>query len=145
MMIKLIDGSIFDSDYDAIVNTVNCAGIMGAGIAKNFKMKYPEMFKQYKLDCARNKIDIGKGSRFDSDCGQIIFNLPTKPNWYDKSTLHYIEQGLVWLRKEIELEGKMSIAIPQLGCGNGGLKWEIVRPIITNQLKGLEHEIYLFN
>lgn len=137
-------GSLFENKYDAVINTVNCQGVMGTGIALEFKTKYPDMFKQYKLDCDRDKIRIGKGSRFDCNNGLIIFNLPTKPNWYDKSTVHYIKEGLFWLRKELELEETMKVAIPQLGCGNGGLQWQVVKPIIKNQLKNLHHEIYLF-
>lgn len=139
------NGSLFDGQFDALINTVNCQGVMGTGIALKFKQKHPTMFKQYKLDCDRHKLTIGKGTRFDCDDGLIIFNLPTKFNWYDESTLHYVEQGLIWLKKELELEECMKVAIPQLGCGNGGLKWEVVKPLIKTHLEELQHDIYLFN
>ncbi len=117
---------------------------MGTGLAFKFKEKHPNMYKQYKLDCDRHKLRLGKGSRFDCDNGLIIFNLPTKSNWYDNSTLHGVEKGIVWLKKELELEECMKVAIPQLGCGNGGLKWEAVKPLIKTHLEELEHIIYLF-
>lgn len=149
MSIKIQTGDLLQQDTDAIVNTVNCAGIMGKGIALQFKRKWPENFKAYERACKSKQIKVGK--MFVHDLGaldhgkpEFIINFPTKNHWREKSKLSYIETGLEDLVQVIRALNIKSISVPPLGCGNGGLSWEIVRPLIENALGHLNVEVRLF-
>ena len=134
-MIHYIKGNLFTSNAKVIVNTVNTVGVMGKGIAADFKKIYPDMFNEYKLQCEDGTIDIGKLSLYKTP-NKWILNFPTKKHWRSPSTVEYIEKGLKQLvRDAIKLQ-ITDIAMPKLGCGNGGLDWEIqVKPIIEKYLK----------
>lgn len=130
---ELTRGNILGADTAAIVNTVNCVGFMGRGIAAQFKRAFPANFKAYEAACKRREVVPGKMLVFET--GQIsnprfIINFPTKRHWRGKSRMEDIEAGLGALVAEVRARGIPSIAIPPLGCGLGGLDWRDVRPRI---------------
>ena len=136
-MITLTSGNLLESPADALVNTVNCVGVMGKGIALQFKQAFPANFKAYAAACKAG--DVQPGRMFITETGQLhppryIINFPTKRHWRNKSRLEDIESGLVALAADIKRLGIHSIAIPPLGCGNGGLNWADVRPRIEQAL-----------
>jgi len=134
-MIILTEGNLLEAGTDAQVNAVNCEGVMGAGIARKFKQAYPPMFRDYELACKAGKVNLGQVHVFDLrgpmfSYPRWIINFPTKRNWRDKSHILDIEAGLMDLADAVRLLRIASIAIPALGCGNGGLDWNVVRPRI---------------
>jgi O-acetyl-ADP-ribose deacetylase (regulator of RNase III) len=136
-MLEVTTGDLLDAETEAIVNTVNCVGVMGKGIALQFKQKFPENFKDYKRACDAGELTPGRMHVFRT--GELtnpkyIVNFPTKQHWRGKSKLEDIKAGLAALRSEIERLGIRSIAIPPLGCGNGGLDWSEVYPQIEQAL-----------
>lgn len=137
---EFIKGNLFSADTEAIVNTVNCVGVMGRGIAAQFKRQYPENFKAYEKACKRKEVVPGRMFVFAT--GQtagprFIVNFPTKRHWRGKSRIEDIESGLVALVEEVKARGIASIAIPPLGCGLGGLDWKDVRPLIEKAFASL--------
>jgi O-acetyl-ADP-ribose deacetylase (regulator of RNase III) len=141
-MIEYKKGDILHEDAEALVNTVNCVGIMGRGIALQFKNAYPENFKSYVAACERNEVQPGQMLVFKT--GRLtnpkyIINFPTKRHWRGKSRIEDIDAGLVALANEIRSRNIHSIAIPPLGSGLGGLDWSNVRPRIENSLRGLDN------
>jgi len=142
-MIKYIKGDMFSSPAQVLVNTVNLDGVMGKGIALKFKQLYPDMFNKYQTYCEKKLLEIGKLWIYKSETKWIL-NFPTKVHWRNPSKVEYIEKGLqkfVDTYKEKEIT---SIAFPKLGCGNGGLEWEIVKPIMDKYLKNLPIDIYVY-
>ena len=136
-MIKYITGDILESDCEALVNTVNCVGVMGRGLAYKFKNKYKDTYKDYVKWCNNGDLVIGK-LHYYKEKGKLIINFPTKDNWRYNSKLEYIDLGLQELSKLIVTLGIKSIAIPPLGCGNGGLVWEDVKCLIECYLSDLD-------
>ncbi|MGI9228904.1 MAG: type II toxin-antitoxin system antitoxin DNA ADP-ribosyl glycohydrolase DarG [Gammaproteobacteria bacterium] len=141
-MIKYKTGNIVTEDAEAIVNTVNCVGVMGRGIALEFKKAFPENFKAYAAICKRK--ELKPGHMFTFSTGQManpkyIINFPTKRHWKGNSKIEDIESGLEALSKEIKERQIRSIAIPPLGCGLGGLEWETVKQHIEQALANLEN------
>jgi len=136
------------TDVDAIVNTVNCVGVMGKGIALQFKNKWPENTRAYQAACKRGLVRPGKMFVFDTGGlvkPHFIVNFPTKDHWRAKSKLEFIEDGLVDLSDEIRRLKIQSIAVPPLGCGNGGLDWGEVRPLIERSFAKMpDVEVRLF-
>ncbi|MFK5976311.1 MAG: macro domain-containing protein, partial [Sulfurovum sp.] len=134
-MIQYIKGNIFTSNAKVIVNTVNTVGVMGKGIAYDFKRYYPEMFKEYKILCDNGTLSIGELFLYKT-ANKWVLNFPTKKHWRGKSTLEYIELGLIKLINEANKLQITDIAMPKLGCGNGGLDWEEeVKPLVEKYLK----------
>lgn len=142
-MIEYTTGDIFTCEADALVNPVNCVGVMGRGLALKFKHAFPENFRAYEAACSIKSVQPGRMFVFET--GQLtprcIINFPTKRHWRDKSRLEDIESGLGDLVNVICDRGIRSIAIPPLGCGLGGLDWSDVRPRIERALDGLAHVI----
>ncbi len=139
-MIEFTTGDILRADAEALVNTVNCVGVMGRGIALQFKETFPENFKAYASACARNEVQPGRMFVFETgflDNPKLIINFPTKRHWRGKSRIEDIESGLRALAQEIRLRSIRSIAIPPLGTGLGGLDWAVVRSRIEEVLRGL--------
>ncbi|OYY65528.1 MAG: Appr-1-p processing protein [Burkholderiales bacterium 28-67-8] len=139
-MIEFTSGDILKCEADALVNTVNCVGVMGRGIALQFKNMYPDNFKAYATACQREAVQPGR--MFVYETGQLtpprfIVNFPTKRHWRGKSRIEDIDAGLVDLVKVIRSKGIRSIAIPPLGSGLGGLDWNEVRPRIEHALAEL--------
>ncbi|MEQ8239272.1 MAG: macro domain-containing protein [Cyclobacteriaceae bacterium] len=147
-MIKYLTGNILESEAEALVNTVNTVGVMGKGIALQFKKAYPNNFKAYNQACKDEQIDIGKlfvtrdGSVSTGE--KLIINFPTKKNWRKPSEYEYIEKGLEDLLNVIDSYKIKSIAIPPLGAGNGGLEWQKVKNIITKHLSQVDAEVLVY-
>lgn len=139
MQITFKTGTLFAETVDALINTVNTVGVMGKGVALQFKDRYPKNYTQYKEACADGKVQVGK--MFVTETGiltpRYIINFPTKEHWKGFSTLNYIEQGLDDLIDQIVRLDIKSIAMPPLGSGNGGLQWSVVKPIILKKIKSL--------
>ena len=128
---EVLIGNMFESRAQTIVNTVNCVGIMGKGIAAEFKKRYPEMFKDYVARCERDEVSAGVPYLFkESMFVPQVINFPTKTHWRAASRIQDIEKGLQILTKKYKELGIESIAIPPLGCGNGQLLWDAVGPLI---------------
>lgn len=148
MIIEKTSGSLLESNVDALVNTVNCVGVMGKGLALQFKRTYPENFKAYAKACAHRELMLGKMHVFETQKTKprYIINFPTKDHWKGKSRLIDVENGLIALKSEITRLNIKSIAIPPLGCGNGGLNWSQVQQLIENALADLNDvEILLYS
>ena len=139
---------MLEADTEALVNTVNTVGVMGKGIALQFKERFPMNFKIYATACKKGEMLIGKMLVVKENTltgEKLIINFPTKTEWFKKSQYSYIEDGLKDLAKVIEEYSIKSIAIPPLGCGNGGLKWEKVKPMMDKyigQLSNVSIQIY---
>lgn len=141
-MIEFGTGDLLKADVEALVNTVNTEGVMGKGIALQFKQAFPENFKAYKRACDREEVRPGHMFVFDhgglAGGPRYIINFPTKRHWKAKSKIEDIEAGLRDLIKVIRERRIGSIAVPPLGCGNGGLRWSEVEPLITESLGRLD-------
>jgi O-acetyl-ADP-ribose deacetylase (regulator of RNase III) len=132
-MLTFLKGDLLVSDAEAVINTVNCVGVMGRGLALQFKIAYPENFKAYAAACKRNEVEPGRMFVFETGQAarpRFIINFPTKRHWRGKSRLDDIEAGLKALVAEIRTRHIRSVAIPPLGSGLGGLSWKSVRPLI---------------
>ena len=143
-MIEFTKGDMFAMPVDARVNTVNCVGVMGAGVALAFKKRYPNMFREYQLECMADRIAPGKLYIWKAPNGERIINFPTKRDWQDPSRYEDIESGLEALRNYLSAQGAISVALPALGCGHGGLDWSRVSAMITDALSGLDAHIFVF-
>lgn len=146
-MIKFVAGDFFDYEADIRINTVNCVGVMGAGVALIFKNKYPKMFKDYALACKKKQVQPGVPHIWlENDMFKklTIINFPTKIHWRNPSEYEYIEKGLNWFAGYLSNQEKSIITLPALGCGHGGLDWDIVKNMIIKFLDGLNHTILVF-
>lgn len=147
-MVRLTKGNLLEADADALVNTVNCVGFMGKGIALQFKQAFPENFDAYQK--AVRAGDVQPGRVFVFETGMMtnprhIINFPTKRHWRGNSRLEDIKSGLTALIEEVQRLGVRSIAVPPLGCGLGGLAWDTVRPLIEQAFADLpDVEVLLF-
>ena len=142
-MIEYIQGNIFNSPAQVIVNTVNTVGVMGKGLALSFKKRYPDMFEAYRKACEKHQFTIGKLMLFYAPDHWILM-FPTKENWRNPSKIEYIEAGLSKFVTSYADKGITSIAFPKLGCGNGELSWDVVKPIMEKYLKPLPITIYIY-
>lgn len=150
-MIRETTGDILDADVEALVNPVNTAGVMGAGLALQFKLAYPDMYTEYQLACRQRALNVGyiKVHHLKRDLGRdtqprMVISFPTKRHWQKPSRLVWIDEGLIRLRATIEALMIRSIAIPPLGCGLGGLDWTNVRKLIEDRLSELDVDIVLY-
>lgn len=140
IMINYKTGNIFESNAQVIVNTVNCEGIMGRGLAFEFKNRFPKMYDEYKKICEVNELYPGKLHLYSNEKPWIV-NFPTKRKWREKSTVEIIEKGLIALKRLLVENDINSIAIPALGAGNGGLNWNVVRNLIEEHLIDISEQI----
>ncbi|HWZ04424.1 MAG TPA: macro domain-containing protein [Mucilaginibacter sp.] len=147
-MIKYVVGNLLESKADALVNTVNTVGVMGKGIALQFKNEFTHNYKVYTKAYKNGELAIGRLLITEEESllygKKLIINLPTKTDWRKPSEYSYIEAGLKELAKEIRIKNIRSIAIPPLGAGNGGLEWEKVKRLMELNLNGLDSEIYIY-
>ena len=141
MVVKI--GNIFDSNCSTIVNTVNCVGVMGKGIALEFKKRYPEMFEDYVQKCRNGEVKPGVPYIYQDESSSIV-NFPTKDHWRSPSRLSYVVNGLDWFVNNYEKLGIKSVAFPPLGCGNGGLEWQVVGPLMYQQLSKLPIDVEIY-
>jgi O-acetyl-ADP-ribose deacetylase (regulator of RNase III) len=147
-MVTLTQGNLLEADVEAVVNTVNTVGIMGKGIALMFKEQFPRNFEAYARACEAREVRIGK--MFVTENEELfgprwIINFPTKTHWRVKTKIEWVKDGLEDLVRVIREKGIRSVAVPPLGCGNGGLEWRDVRPLIVTaleQLEGVEAIVY---
>lgn len=139
-MIELKQGNLLEADAEALVNTVNTEGVMGKGVALQFKKAFPDMFEEYQKACKSGEVAIGKMHvyrRHGLIGPKYVINFPTKKSWREPSDMDYVKKGLESLAEVIKSLDIRSIAIPPLGCGQGGLKWENVFPAIQQSLQQL--------
>lgn len=147
-MVEIGYGNLLEAKAEALVNTVNCVGVMGRGVALQFRQAFPSNYQAYKKACDNKEVRIGK--MFVTDLARFanpkhIINFPTKKHWRGASKLEYIEEGLIDLVRVVKDCGIRSIAIPPLGCGLGGLKWSDVQPRIVDALGSINNlDILLF-
>jgi len=143
---KIIQGNIFTSTCQTTVNTVNCVGVMGAGIALEFKLRYPDMFNKYVVLCEQQQIATGKLWLYKNE-EKWVLNFPTKQHWKYPSKLDYLEQGLDKFMHSYQARGIQSIAFPVLGAAKGGLSEDKVLRLMENYLKDctIPVEIYQYD
>lgn len=140
-MIEVRRGDVLGADVEALVNTVNCVGIMGRGIALQFKNRFPENFNAYVAACSKNEVQPGRMFVYETGMltnPKLIINFPTKRHWRGKSRIEDIDAGLLDLARQIKARGIRSIAIPPLGSGLGGLNWDDVHPRIVSAMNGID-------
>jgi len=143
MAIRFQTGNLLDSDAQTLVNTVNCVGVMGKGIALEFRKRYPAMYRRYVELCKQGEVRLGR-PYVDSEPGRLIINFPTKGHWKARSRPSDVRAGLQYLRRHISQWGVTSIALPPLGCGNGGLDWSVVRALIVRELEDIPIEVEIY-
>jgi len=136
-------GDIFDSQAQVIVNTVNCKGVMGKGLALSFKQRYPAMFPAYQQECKTGKLRIGRPTLYKESTPWIL-NFPTKDHWRPPSKMEYIEKGLAYFIAHHKEAGIRSIAFPKLGAQNGKLSWDDVGPVMAKYLGPLDIDVYIY-
>ena len=141
-MVIISNGTVFNTDAKAIVNTVNCKGVMGAGIALEFQLRYPKMYEDYKSKCENGDIRIGEVDYYDSGENTII-NFPTKYDFKFPSRLEWVEAGLKNFVETYERHNIESVAFPKLGAGRGGLDWGGVKNLMLEYLEPLDIKVYI--
>lgn len=134
--------NLLDSNAQTLVNTVNCVGVMGKGLAAEFKQRYPDMFVAYKRICDAKMLEPGKLWLWQG-ADRWVLNFPTKKHWRHPSRIEWIEAGLEKFVAEYSRRGITDISFPRLGCGNGGLKWDDVRPVMERYLAPLPINVYI--
>ena len=137
-------GDLFESDAQTLVNTVNTVGVMGKGIALGFKKRFPEMYEDYRVRCERGEVQLGRPYLYAPIVPPWIVNFPTKAHWRAHSRLEDIEAGLRYLTNHVRQWGVTSLAVPPLGCGEGGLEWRVVGPTLLEHLDGLGIPVTLY-
>lgn len=142
-MITYSNGDIFESGADILVNPVNCVGVMGAGLAAEFKRRFPNDFKRYADACKKELLRPG-GNLITSAHGQFIYHFVTKQHWRDSSQMIFIDAGLYHLHRLSSMMNCPSLAIPALGCGLGGLPWDDVKPLIEQWFGDWQAEVIVF-
>jgi O-acetyl-ADP-ribose deacetylase (regulator of RNase III)/uncharacterized protein YwgA len=144
-MVKALIGNLFESDAQTLVNTVNCVGVMGKGVALEFKKRFPAMFADYVDRCERKRVRLGEPYLYEDQLsGMRVVNFPTKDHWRSPSRLSEIERGLDYFVKHYAQWGIKSVAMPPLGCGNGGLEWSEVGPLIYRKVRALPIEVEVY-
>lgn len=143
-MIELKLGSIFQSECQTLVNPVNCAGIMGKGLALEFKRRFPTMFAEYVERCIHGDVQLGRPYISNVEAVTKIINFPTKNHWRSKSRLADIRSGLIYLRAHYQAWEISSLAIPALGCGLGGLSWRDCIVEIHDVMSKLEIKVEIY-
>ena len=144
MMVKVLVGDLFESKCQTLINTVNTVGIMGKGIALEFKKRFPDMFEDYVKRCAEGKVKLGEPYLYKILTPPWILNFPTKEHWRSVSNISDIVRGLNYLEQHYKKWGITSIALPPLGCGHGQLEWKIVGPTLYRHMKRLDIPVELY-
>jgi O-acetyl-ADP-ribose deacetylase (regulator of RNase III) len=144
-MIKWAEGNPFDQEFDIRVNTVNCVGVMGKGIALEFKKRYPRMHYAYTQLCRGGVLKPGNLHIWcKPQEGEWIINFVTKNHWRNPSRYEWIQEGLLALHRYLKPYGLQTVSLPALGCGNGGLDWGEVKPMIVDALSDLDAVVYVY-
>lgn len=143
-MFKALIGDLFSSPAQTLVNTVNCVGVMGKGVALEFKKAYPAMYEDYVARCERGEVRLGEPYLYRDASGAMIVNFPTKGHWRSASRLVDIDRGLDHFLAQAGEWGIQSIAFPPLGCGNGGLEWREVGPLMYQKLSRCAFDVEVY-
>lgn len=143
-MVKVRTGNLFDSTAQTLVNTVNCVGIMGKGIALEFKQRFPEMFKDYEARCRRGEVKLGRPYLHKTLLPPWVLNFPTKDHWRSVTRLEDIIRGLEYLNAHYREWGITSLAVPPLGCGYGQLEWRVVGPTLYRYLSRMDIPVEVY-
>jgi uncharacterized protein YwgA/O-acetyl-ADP-ribose deacetylase (regulator of RNase III) len=143
-MTRVLLGDLFESKAQTWVNTVNCVGVMGKGVALGFKQRFPEMFADYERRCRNGEVRLGRPYLFKQLVEPWILNFPTKQHWRQVTNLQDIIGGLEYLEARYKDWGIKSLAVPPLGCGNGQLEWRVVGPTLYRHLEKLEIPVELY-
>jgi O-acetyl-ADP-ribose deacetylase (regulator of RNase III) len=136
------NSTVFNVGAQTIVNTVNCVGVMGAGIALEFKLRYPEMYADYSKRCQQKEVKVGYPYLYHT-ASEWILNFPTKHHWKYPSKIQWIHQGLNHFAATYEAQGVCSVAFPKLGCSNGNLEWQEVKPLMEDILGRLDIDVHI--
>lgn len=143
-MVKVRIGDIFESKAQTLVNTVNCVGVMGKGIALEFKNRFPDAFRDYVARCERGEVKLGRPYLYKSLVHQWILQFPTKQHWRMVTELSDIVTGLEYVLRHCKSWGIESLAVPPLGCGQGQLEWRIVGPTLYRFLREMDIPVELY-
>jgi O-acetyl-ADP-ribose deacetylase (regulator of RNase III)/uncharacterized protein YwgA len=143
-MVTVKIGNLFDSTAQTLVNTVNCVGVMGKGVALEFKNRFPEMYEDYVVRCNEGRVRLGQPYLYRGLVPPWILNFPTKDHWRSVSRLQDIEQGLRYLLAYYREWGITSLALPPLGCGQGQLEWRVVGPTLYRYLRRMDSPVELY-
>jgi len=143
-MFRAVIGNLFESQAQTLVNTVNCVGVMGKGVAEQFKRRFPDMFEDYRRRVDRKSVRLGEPYLYRGSGKVQIVNFPTKDHWRSPSRLSDIDRGLDYLASHVAEWGIQSLALPPLGCGNGGLEWTEVGPLIYRKLRKLPIDVEVY-
>jgi O-acetyl-ADP-ribose deacetylase (regulator of RNase III) len=143
-MVTVLVGDLFSSKAQTLVNTVNCVGVMGKGVALEFKKRFPEMFDDYEKRCRRHEVKLGRPYLFKRLVPPWILNFPTKDHWRSVASLEAIVDGLKFLIQHYKEWGITSMAVPPLGCGQGQLEWRVVGPTLFRYLQKMDIPVELY-
>lgn len=143
-MVEVLAGDLLASSLQTLVNPVNCAGVMGKGLAFAFRQRFPDMYEDYMVRCREHAVRVGQPYIFRRTNAPWILNFPTKDHWRGKSQIAYIVDGLAYLKKHYREWGITSLGMPALGCGEGKLSWSQVGPILYQALLDFEIPIELY-
>jgi O-acetyl-ADP-ribose deacetylase (regulator of RNase III)/uncharacterized protein YwgA len=143
-MFRALIGDLFASQAETHVNTVNCVGVMGKGVALEFKKRWPKMFEDYQRRCESKQVRLGEPYLYRDASGAAIINFPTKDHWRSPSRVADIERGLDYLVVHAKEWSIRSLALPPLGCGNGGLEWAEVGPLIYSKLHDVPFDVEVY-
>jgi len=141
-MLRYFNGTVFNADAEVLVNTVNCDGFMGSGIALEFMLRFPKMFADYKKLCENGEIEVGRVSFYGDENCKVV-NFPTKNHYRFPSKIEWIESGLKDFVRIHKLLGCKSIAFPKLGTSHGGLDWEDVKKLMEKYLSNLDIDVVI--
>ena len=135
---------MFQSEAQTLINAVNCVGVMGKGIALEFKKRFPEMYEDYVVRCARKELRLGEPYLFRGTIPPQIINFPTKDHWKSLSRIEDIGRGLQCLVANYKVWGITSLAIPALGCGYGQLEWRLIKPLICKYVQQMDIPVEVY-
>src|SRR5207249_2061854 len=143
-MVRTLVGNLFESKAQTLVNTVNTVGVMGKGVALEFKRRFPDMYEDYVRRCGRHEVQLGRPYLYRRVVPPWILNFPTKQHWRSISRLSDIIAGLQYLDRHYREWGVTSLAVPPLGCGLGQLEWRVVGPTLYRHLARLDIAVELY-
>ena len=143
-MVRFVQGNLLESKAQALVNAVNTVGVMGKGLALGFKPRFPKNFSQYEAACRAGEVKVGQMFTTMIDGPRWLINFPTKQHWRNPTRLEWIVSGLADLNRLLSEKNIQSVAIPALGCGNGGLSWSTVRPLIEEAFSNTEIDVQVY-
>ena len=144
MITRVVQGDLLKSRAQTLVNTVNTVGVMGKGIALEFKQRFPDMYRDYEARCLAHRVRLGEPYLYKRETAPWIINFPTKAHWRAVSRIADIDAGMQYLSEHIAAWGVKSLAVPPLGCGHGQLEWRVVGPLIRRHLDNLPIPVELY-